>query len=226
MCQALSGDVLALLDAVVEDESGDEDGRQHGGDDTDDERGREALDRTGAEEEEHDTRQEGGHLAVDDGGVGVLVTVGDGLAQTLAGLELFLDALIDDHVGIHGHTQGQDETGDTRQRQHSAEGGQGAEEEHDVGKQRDVGGDTGSLVEEEHVEQHEAERDQEGNETGADGLGTEGRTDDLLLDDRSRGGKLTGLEDVGKVGGLVDGEVAGDGGGTAGDFGLPPRIHA
>ena len=220
----LEGDALAALDAAFEDQAGDEDGGEHRGDDTDDERGREALDRTGAEEEEHETRQEGGHLAVDDGGVGVLVTVGDSLAQALAGLELFLDALVDDHVGVHGHTQRQDETGDTRQRQDGAEGGQGAEEQHDVGQQRDVRGHTRSLVEEEHVDEDEAERDQEGNETGADGLGTEGRADDLLLDDRSRGGQLTGLEDVGKVGGLLDGEVAGDGGGTSGNLVLDGRI--
>ena len=38
---------------------------------TDDQRGRETLDGTGTEEEQHDTCQEGGHLAIDDGGIGI-----------------------------------------------------------------------------------------------------------------------------------------------------------
>ena len=178
--------------------------------DTDDERRGEALDRTGTEDVEDDTGEEGGHLTVDDGGVGVLVTVGDGLGEALASGQLFLDTLIDDHVRIHGHTQGQDETGDTREGKDGAEGDEGAEEQEHVAQQGDVGDETGSLVEEHHVQEHHEEGDQEGDETGADGSGTEGRTHDLLLDDGGRSRELTGLEDVRKVLSLLHVETAGD----------------
>ena len=220
----VEGDVLALLQPVVNDETGDEDGGKHGSDDTDDERGGEALDRTGTEEEQHETGEEGGHLTVDDGGVSVAVTILDGLADALAGTELFLDALIDDNVGIHCHTQSQHQTCDTREGEDRSERCEGTEEEEDVGEQGEVSHETGSLVEENHVNEHQEECHEEGDETLADRLGTEGRTHNLLLDDRSRSGKLTGLEDVGKVGGLLDGEVAGDGGGTSGNLGLDGRI--
>ena len=215
---------LALGDAVVEDQAGDEDGGQHGSDDTDDERRGEALDRTGTEDVEDDTGEEGGHLAVDDGGVGILVTVDDGLGEALARGQLFLDTLIDDHVRIHGHTQGQDETGDTREGEDGAEGHEGSEEQEDVAQEGDVGDETGTLVEEHHVDEHQDEGDQEGDETGADGSGTEGRAHDLLLDDGGRSRELTGLEDVRKVLSLLHVEVAGDLGAAAGDLVQDVRV--
>ena len=157
----LESDVLALLQPVVDDQTGDEDRGKDGGDDTDDERGGEALDRTGTEEEQHETGEEGGHLTVDDGGVSVAVTVLDGLADALAGLELFLDALIDNNVGIHSHTQRQDQTGDTWQGKDCSERCEGTEEEKDVGEQCEVSHETGSLVEENHVHEHQEECYQE-----------------------------------------------------------------
>ena len=99
------GHGLALGDAVVEDDAGYEDGGEHRSDDTDDERGGEALHRTGTEDVEDDTGDEGGELTVDDGAVRVLVTVGHRLGEALAGGKFLLDTLIDNHVGIHGHTQ-------------------------------------------------------------------------------------------------------------------------
>ena len=148
----------------------------------------------------------------------------DGLAEALAGLELFLDTLIDDHVRIDRHTQRQDETGDTGQRQDGAERGEDTEQEDDVGQQRDVSGETGALVEEHHVDQHQEERDEEGDETGTDRFGTEGRTDDLLLDDRRRSRQLTGLQDVRKVGRFLHVEVAGDFGVASGNLTVHDRV--
>ena len=83
------------------------------------------------------------------------------LSEALAGLEFFLDTLIDNHVGIHGHTQGQDETCDTRQGEHCSEGCEDTEEEDDVGDKGYVSCKTCSLVEEYHIEEHEAECNQE-----------------------------------------------------------------
>ena len=215
---AVERDVLALGEAVVEDDPGDEDRGQDRGDDTDDEGRRESLDRAGTEDEEHDTGEDRGHLAVDDSGISVLVTVGDGLSETLSSGQFLFDALIDDHVRIHGHTQRQDETGDTREGKDCAEGDEGSEEEEHVAEKGDVSGDTGSPVEEDHVDEDEEESDQEGDHTRLDRTGTEGRTHDLLLDDLGRSREFTRLEDVGEVGRLFDGEIAGDAGIAAGDL--------
>ena len=127
----------------------------------DDEGGGEALDGTATEHEEDDTGEDGGHLSVDDGGVGVAVTVGHGLAETLAGGKLFLDSFVDDHVRIHCHTHGQDETCDTGQGEHGSEGNQCAEEEENVAQKGYVSCDTGSHVEEDHVDEHQDEGDDE-----------------------------------------------------------------
>ena len=139
------------------------------------------------------------------------------LSEALARLEFLLDTLIDDHVRIHCHTERKDETGDTREGEDGAERCEGSEEEHHVGEEGCVSCKACSLIEEDHVQEDEHECDEEGDETAPDGLGTEGRSDDLLLDDGRRGGKLTGLEDVGKVGSLIHGEVAADLGVASGD---------
>ena len=220
----LERDVLSLLDTVVEDQTGDEDGSKNGSDDTDDERGGEALDGTGTEHEEHDTGEEGGHLSVDDGGISVLVTVSHSLAQALAGGKLLLDTFIYDHVRIHSHTHGQDQTGNTRQGQDCSEGNEDSKEEKHVAEEGDVSCDTCALIEEYHVDEDEQEGDQEGNHTGLDRLCTEGRSHYLLLDDGGRGGKLTGLQNVHEVGSLIRSEVSGDGGLTSGDGAVDVRI--
>ncbi len=221
----LEGDVLASCHAGLEDKAGDEDGRNHGGDDTDDEGGGKALDRTGTEHEENDTGKEGGHLAVEDGGESVAVTVGDGLSKTLARSKLFLHAFINNNVRIHSHTHGQNQTGDTRQGKDGTERYEGTEEEEDVAQQGDVGRDAGTPVEEHHVDEHQDEGDDERNHTAANGFCTEGRTYDLLLDDGGRGGELTGLQHVGEVLAVFHGEVAGNLGVAAGDFALDRRIR-
>ncbi len=215
---------LACLDAVIEDDAGDEDGGKNGSDDTDDEGGGKALDRTGTKDVEDDTGDEGCELTVDDCGVSVLVTVCNGEGESLACSQLFLDTLIDDNVGIHSHTQCKDETGDTREGKDGAEAYEDTEEEENVAEQSHVGNETGALVEEYHVDEHQAECDDEGDETGPDGCGTEGRTYNLLLNDGGRCGKLTALEDVCKVLGFLDVEVAGDFGRTAGNFTVDGRI--
>ena len=114
-------DVLTLHDSVIEDDSCDEDRCEDRSDDTDDEGSREALYRTLTEYEEYDTGEEGSDLTVDDCRISIAVTVSDCLAQTLACTKLFLDTLVDDYVCVNGHTESEDETGDTRECEHCSE---------------------------------------------------------------------------------------------------------
>ena len=94
-------------------------------------------------------------------------------------------------LGIHGHTEGQDETCNTREGEDGSEGNEGSEEEHHVAQQGNVSHETGTLVEAYHIDEYEAECDEEGDESGIDGLASEGRTHNLLLNDGSRSRKLT-----------------------------------
>ena len=68
----------------------------------------------------------------------------------LAGLQLFADALVDQHVGVDRHADGQHDTGDARQRQRRAEQRQRAEDQDDVEDQRDVGEDAEQAVGDDH----------------------------------------------------------------------------
>lgn len=95
--------------------------------------------RTRTEDEQHDTGDQRRDVTVDDGRHGILVSFGHRNAQRLAHTQLLLDSLVNDHVGVDGHTHRQHDTGDTRQGQHGAERHQNAHQQEDVGKQGDVG---------------------------------------------------------------------------------------
>ena len=57
----------------------------------------------------------------------------------LPDLQLFADALVDQHVGVHRHADGEHDAGDAGQRQRRAEQRQRADDQDDVEDQRDVG---------------------------------------------------------------------------------------
>ena len=85
----------------------------------------------------------------------------DSLSKALSCLKLFLDTLVNNHVGIHRHTQGKDETGNTRKGQHGSKSRKNAEQENHVGKKCRVSSQTCALIEEYHVDKDEKEGDDE-----------------------------------------------------------------
>ena len=207
---AREGDVPPLADDPLDQQARDEDGAEERGDDTDDKGRCEALDGTVTEDEQHDTRDDRRQVTVDDGRVGFRETVLDGQRKALAAAELLFDTLVDDDVGIDSHTHRQHDTRDTRQGQHGAERHEHAHQQEDIGQQRDVGHPACGLVEQPHVEQDEDKGDHERHHTGVDRLLAQRRTYDRILDDLGGSGNLTRVEHVGKVLGLLDGEIAGD----------------
>ena len=116
----------------------DQDGREQRRDDTDDQRRSEALHGTRTEDEQHDTGDQRRDVTVDDGRHGILVSFGHRNAQRLAHTQLLLDSLVNDHVGVDGHTHRQNDTGDTGQRQHGSERDEHAEQEEQVAYQCDL----------------------------------------------------------------------------------------
>ena len=204
------GDVAPLGHDPLDQQTRDEDGAEERGDDTDDERRGEALNRTVTEDEEHDTGDDRRQVTVDDRRVGLRETVLDGQREALASAELLLDALVDDDVGIDGHTHRQHDTRNTRKGQHGTERDKHAHQQEDVEEQGDIGHPTGRLVEQAHVEEHQDEGDHEREHTGVDRLLAQRRTYDRILDDLGRSGDLTRVEHVGQVLGLLDRKVTRD----------------
>ena len=100
---------------AIDEHTRDKDRGDHRSDDTDHHRGGKSLDRSLSEDEQDKAGEERSGLRVDDRRQSVLVTVGYGLFAGFPGAEFLLDSFVDDHVGIHRHTDGQDDTGKSRQ---------------------------------------------------------------------------------------------------------------
>ena len=110
----------------------------------------------------------------------------DGGLHALARLELFLDALEDEHVRVDADADREDEAGDAGQRHDRADIGHHAEQDDQVQHERDDGVHAGQLVvdeQERHDEQQAGERRQH---AGANRVGAERRADGLLLQIRQR----------------------------------------
>ena len=80
-----------------------------------------AFNRTTCNPEKDDGGDKGGDVGVPDGGECLLVCLAQAHQEGTACSTLFAHAFVDEHVGVHCHTHGQHDTGDTRQREHKAE---------------------------------------------------------------------------------------------------------
>ena len=121
------------------------------------------------------------HIRFEDGAAGFLIAKLDGLDDTATAADLFADALINEHVRVHGRADGQHETGDTRQGQRGIENAHDAENDQHVDGHGDVGIGAPAPIAQEH-EQRDADH---GNhrrcDTGADRVSTQIRTDRALF---------------------------------------------
>ena len=90
---------------------------------------------------------------------GAGVTGGDGAAQRFALGQFLADALVNQHVRVHRHADGEHHARDARQRERRADGAHHPEQDDDVGDQRDVRHDAREQI----INQHER-----GNQNDAD----------------------------------------------------------
>ncbi len=123
----------------LEDHPRHDQGGEHRHDDTDRNRDPEAPHRPRGVEDEEDRRQESRDVGVGDGREGPLETRDESVADAGAGGVLLFGALVDEHVGVDGHADRKDETGDARQGEHGPHGDEGAQNKHDVDAEGDVG---------------------------------------------------------------------------------------
>ncbi len=202
----------------VEGDAAEEDGREHGGDDSERQRDREATHRPGAELVENGRHDDGGQVRVDDGQVGPLETGPDSLHGPQAEGEFLADALEDEHVGVHGHADGQHNARDARQGQCGPERGHAAHEQGQGAQEHSVGEHPGPAVAQGH-DDHDRQRADEGGEDAAgDGSLPEGGAHRALFEHVDGRGEGAGTQGDGEVLRLFRGELAADAGRAPGDF--------
>ena len=200
----------AEIDHAVEQEVGNGQRGKHGNDNADAERGGEADDRTGAEEEQHRTRDQGGDVGVKDRGERTLEAGVDRALDGLAVLELFLDAFEDDDVRVYRHADGQDDACDARQGEVDTYQAEDQRLEHHVEAQSDGSDETRDAVNDQHEQHDEHDADRACNQAGAHCVSAELRADraELYLLEGER--DLACVDQVSQLGCAVAGERAGD----------------
>jgi hypothetical protein len=114
------------------------------------------------------------------------------------------------HVGVHGHADGEHEPGDPGQGQGGPQCQQHGERQQPVGQQRHRGQAAEQPIVGDHVQHGQGRADHRGLRAGPDGGLTQGRAHGALLDHLDRDGQRSGADEQGQVLGLAVGEVAGD----------------
>src|SRR5438552_2585357 len=145
----LNADRLRLLRCRVfeiEDHARHEKRGEHGGEEADEQRDGESLDRSRSELEEEQRRDDGRHVRVDDGAEGALESLLDRGANGLPFAQLLADALEHEHVRVHGHAERQDDAGDAGQRERRLEVRQHSETEDEVEQKREHRVDARAFV--------------------------------------------------------------------------------
>ena len=104
----------------------------------------------------------------------------DGGAHAALGLELFFDALEDQHVRVDADPHREHEPRNARQRHHGADVRHEAEQDHEIEEQRDDGVDARQPVVEQHEQDHEPEADERRGDARTDRVGAEAWTNRSL----------------------------------------------
>src|SRR5215471_16923957 len=128
--------------------------------------------RAGSEQEQDDGGHDRRHVGINNGDPCMFKALIDSLRRRLTVPQLFTNALEDQDVRVHAHTNGENDAGDARQRQRSAGKAQEAEQNDQVEKQPEIGINARELVVDEH-EYHDGDHaEQRCTNTGANRVRT------------------------------------------------------
>ena len=142
-------------------------------------------------------------------------------------LELFLDALENEHVRVHTDPHGEHEARDARQRHHGADIRHQPEQDDEVEDERHDRVHTGQPVVDEHEADDEQQADDRREDARADRIGSQARPDRALLQICERRRQRARPQDERQVLHFFLGEAAGDAA-VRGDARVDPRrrLHA
>ena len=132
-------------------------------------------------------------------------------------LRFLADSFVDQHVGIDRHADRQHDAGNARQRQRRLQQNDGGENQADVHGEREIGEYPEGAIGRQHVDDDEDGADIGRALAGIDRILAEARTHGALLDDGQFRRQRAGAQQNGEIIRLLDGEIAGNLAGAAGD---------
>src|SRR6202011_511127 len=127
-------------------------------------RNRETSDRTSRLPEQNNCGDQGRHICVKDGAERFLVGGFHRYFERLTERHLFAQSLVNQHVCINGQTDGQNDAGNSGQRQYEPKHRQRADQKDQVYQKREVRDQSRQSI----IDQHTHERDRESHQTGHD----------------------------------------------------------
>ncbi len=200
---AQRGELPRTRQLPIEYHLGHENRCKHVGEKADDQGHRKAFDGSGAEQKQEAAGNDGRHVRVDNCPPSLAETGIHSRYHCLARPQLLADALENQHIAVHRHTDSQDDASDARQREYSVEVGERGHQDDRIENQRHHGVDPGALVVDEHHHDHRHQTDQARGHTFTNGIGAQRRTDGALLQIEDAGRQRTGPQHQGEVGRLL-----------------------
>src|ERR1035437_5482392 len=180
---------------------------------------RKSADRPFPKKEKEGAGYHRGHVGVDDGPPCLAEAIIDGGNHALAGAQLLADAFENQHIRIHRHTDGQDDSGDTGQGQNRMEIRDGRQQNDGIEHQRQHRIDARALVVHQHDRDHRHQSGETGDDALMDRIGAQRGSDGaLLVIDHARG-QRTGTQVARQIDAFLFTAQAGDAAGVL-DFGL------
>ncbi len=168
---------LFALDAQriqhIDQEFGHKKRGKHGQADTKHQRDREALDRTAAHQVQYDRGNKGRDITVQDRRQRLAETDLDRRLYRLAGRQFLSDPGKNDHIGIHRHTDRQDDTCNTGQGQSSLKGIKQDHHQFRIQAQRQRRRQTGNIINRDHKHHYQCETNRRRDQAGIDRLGSQ-----------------------------------------------------
>ena len=130
----------------IENRVRNENGREHGSHDTERQRDGKTANGAGAELIQNGRRDDGGQVGVGNGHAGPAEPGVHRLGRAEPQFQFLADALVNKHVGVHGHTDGQYNPRDARQGERRAESRHARHEQGKGKAQHNVGDKAGNSV--------------------------------------------------------------------------------
>ena len=146
---------LILVGEVFVDDARQPNCGEEGGNDADAERHGKPTNGTRTEVVEDNGGDDRGEVGVENGREGISVTIRKSLLEVLAGTKFFLSTLINEHVGIDGHTERKHHTGQSAHGEGGLEGCEHTESEEEVEDEGAIGHHTRNEAIESTHEGHE-----------------------------------------------------------------------
>ena len=150
------------------DEAGNDAGREEREHNAEGEGHRKALDRAGAEHAEDGCGDKSRHVAVDDGGHGLGEAGPDRVQNRGTRRDLLADTGIDDDVRVNRHTDGEDDTGDTRKSQRQVKRVEQHQDQGCIEHQHEGRDDTRDQVGDDHDDADDGKTDRAADQGCAD----------------------------------------------------------